>query len=121
MPGTASLVGGDVGHVPTPGDVNLVGVEQPAQQVRRGRRAGIGLGEAAASARPVADDAMVRISRSTRLWLALQPRRRSSAVTRGEPSAPRERAWMRRISPTSLTSSRWRSDAAWVLAPAVQA
>jgi hypothetical protein len=33
----------------------------------------------------VADDAMARINRSTRLWFTLQPRRPSSAMTRGEP------------------------------------
>src|SRR5829696_1423882 len=110
MPATASPPRWDLGHVPAPGHVKLVGVEQPAPQVRGGRRATVLVGQAAASAGPVADHAIGAHQPFDSLWLAGQPRRRSWAVTRGAPWLPWERAWMRRISPTSLTSSRSRSD-----------
>jgi hypothetical protein len=80
-----ALVGRDPGDVPAPGHIRLVGVEQAAQQVRRGRRDLIGLGEAAAPVGPVADNAMGAHQPLDPLVVALQPRRASSAVTRGEP------------------------------------
>jgi hypothetical protein len=53
-----ALVGGDVGHIATPGDIRLVGVEQPTQEVGCGRRGRIRLGQAAAAARPMTDQAV---------------------------------------------------------------
>jgi hypothetical protein len=53
-----ALLGGDVGHIPAPGDIGLVGVEQPTQQIRRGRRGRIRLGEAAPAARTMPNQAM---------------------------------------------------------------
>jgi hypothetical protein len=52
-----ALVGGDEGHIPAPGHIELVGVEQPAQQIRRRWDGGVRLGQAAPAAGTVTDDA----------------------------------------------------------------
>jgi hypothetical protein len=54
-----ALVGGDIGDVAAPGDIGVVRVKQPTQQVRRGWGGRIWLGQAAPSTRPVADDAVL--------------------------------------------------------------
>jgi len=53
-----ALVGGDVGHIPAPGHVRPVGVEQAPDQVGGGRCGHVRLGEAAPAARTVPDDAV---------------------------------------------------------------
>jgi hypothetical protein len=53
-----ALVGGDEGHIPTPGHVDPVRIEQPPQQVWRGWDGRISLGQATPTAWSMADDAV---------------------------------------------------------------
>jgi hypothetical protein len=80
---------------------------------RGGRCGGVGAGQAAAPAGPVADDAVGAHQPLDPLVIDPRPRRRNSACTRGAPSVPPERAWMRRISPTNLPCYQWHSDDRW--------